>query len=108
MQPWTAGTGCDEPDAPAMPPNPTPHSCETASGSVWSVRSASRRCAAIVNPGLNGWAGARRLGIDDNQERLCHRIGSPGLDTVTLGNSAQNPYYLQREFNNAGALEFDP
>ena len=30
------------------------------------------------------------------------------LDTTTVGSSAQNPYYLQREFNNAAVLEFDP
>ena len=29
-------------------------------------------------------------------------------ESVTVGNSAQNPYVLQREFNNAGVIETDP
>ena len=50
------------------------------------------------------WAGLDGTEIEDNN-------GVPGSATsgkVTLGTSAQNPYYLQRESNNAGALEFDP
>jgi hypothetical protein len=30
------------------------------------------------------------------------------LDSVTVGNSSQNPYFLQREWNNGAALDSDP
>jgi hypothetical protein len=30
------------------------------------------------------------------------------LDVVTVGSSSQNPYWLQREFNNAAVIESDP
>ena len=43
--------------------------------------------------------------VDDNQ-------GCPplprSLDSVNVGSSSQNPYFLQRECNNAAAIEFDP
>jgi hypothetical protein len=48
--------------------------------------------------------------IDDNRDNY----GTPcmplpnGLDQVTVGSSSQNPYYLQREYNNGAALAFDP
>jgi hypothetical protein len=61
--------------------------------------------AAIVNPGLNGWAGRDGTEIEDNEG--CIPLGNQ-LDKVTLGASSQNPYFLQRESNNAGILEFDP
>ena len=68
--------------------------------------------AAIVNPGLNGWAALNGAEIEDdavvgNNGYICQPLANQA-DKVTLGTSSQNPYYLQREFNNAGALEFDP
>jgi PKD repeat protein len=61
--------------------------------------------AAITNPGLNGWAGLNGWEVDDN---FGCAPAPRDLDKVTVGNSSQNPYYLQREFNNAGVIEFDP
>ncbi len=113
VQPWTAGTGCDEPDAPTIPPAPTPHQLSIGVGQRLVSPLSQSEIAAIVNPGLNGWAALDGSEIDDNavdanNGYICHPIGGHQEDAVTLGNSSQNPYYLQREFNNAGALEFDP
>jgi hypothetical protein len=60
--------------------------------------------AAIVNPGLNGWFAASGAEINDNG---CAPLDQ-GRDAATVGASPQNPYLLQREFNNAGAIESDP
>lgn len=105
VQPWTAVTGCDEPDAPTFPKNPTPEQAAVDVGArlVSSISQASM--AAITNPGMNGWVARDGSEIDDNGG--CQPLPN-GLDSETLGGSAQNPYYLQREFNNAGVLEFDP
>jgi hypothetical protein len=61
-----------------------------------------------VNPLLNGWyRDSNAAEINDNG---CIPLGDPGhpLDQVTLGTSHQNPYFIQREFNNAGVIESDP
>src|SRR5205085_3640701 len=58
--------------------------------------------AAIVNPGLNGWYALDGSEINDNGG--CAPAGKD-LDTVTLGNIS---YVIQREFNNAGTLAFEP
>lgn len=105
VQPWSAGTGCDEPDAPVIPDNPTPLEMAVGVGQRLVSPLSQAEMAAIVNPGLNGWAGRDGTEIEDNEG--CVPYGHQ-LDKVTLGNSSQNPYYLQRESNNAGVLEFDP
>ncbi len=98
VQPWTAGT-CDEPDVPPIPPNPPV-----------DVLAAGRRAA----PREPAQPVADRRDRQPRHGRLVRRDGSEiedtcgctpcrnGLDTVTVGDSSQNPYYLQREFNNAG------
>jgi hypothetical protein len=117
VQPWSSGTSCDEPDAPPIPDTPTPSQMAVGVGERLVSPLSQAELAAITNPGLNGWVGRtpapvpgdpnRIMGteIDDNQG--CVPRGSQ-LDKVTLGNSSQNPYYLQRESNNAVSLEFDP
>jgi PKD repeat protein len=105
VQPWSAGTACDEPDAPKIPNNPTPQQMAQAIGQRVVSPLSQAVLAAIVNPGLNGWAGKDGTEIEDNAG--CVPLGNQ-LDKVTLGNSGQNPYYLQRETNNAAYLEFDP
>jgi hypothetical protein len=112
VQPWSAGTGCDEPDAPQIPPNPTPHELAIGVGQRLVSPLSQSNIAAIVNPGLNGWAALDGSEIEDdavvgNNGYICQPLANQA-DKVTLGTSSQNPYYLQREFNNAGALEFDP
>jgi hypothetical protein len=106
VQPWTAGTGCDEPGLPAIPPDPSPTVLSLAIGSRLVSPLSQSEIAAIVNPGLNGWVNnATGDEIDDNGG--C--VPEPrSLDSVPVGNSSQSPYFLQREFDNAAALEFEP
>jgi hypothetical protein len=105
VQPWTAGTQCDEPDAPPIPQTPTTYQMAIGVGQRLVSPLSQAELAAITNPGLNGWLGEDATEINDN--RGCVPVGNQ-LDKVTLGNSSQNPYYLQRESNNAGVLAFDP
>ena len=58
--------------------------------------------AAIVDPDVvNGWYGDGWRG--DQRQRL--RPAGTALDNVTINGDT---YALQREFNNAGAIETDP
>jgi hypothetical protein len=102
VQPWSAGTACDEPDAPKIPDNPTPLQMAVGVGQRLVSPLSQAELAAIVNPGFNGWAGKDGTEIEDNEG--CVPLGNQ-LDKVTLGSTA---YFLQRESNNAGLLEFDP
>jgi hypothetical protein len=105
VQPWTAGTSCDEPDAPAIPDGATPQQLSVAVGQRLVSPLSQSHIATIVSPGLNGWAALDGSEIDDNH--ACTPLPK-NLDSVSVGSGSQNPYFLQREFNNAGALEFDP
>jgi len=105
VQPWSAGTGCDEPDAPPIPPYPTVQQMAVGVGQRLVSPLSQAEMAAITNPGLDGWAGQDGTEIEDNEG--CVPVGHQ-LDSVTLGSSSQNPYFLQRESNNAAVLEFDP
>ena len=111
VQPWTAGTGCDEPDAPTIPKTPTPHEMAVGVGQRLVSPLSQADMAAIVNPGLNGWAALDGSEIEDDwvhgESYPCAPAGDQ-VDKTTLGSSSQNPYYIQHEFNNGGALEFDP
>ena len=109
VQPWTAeygqGVGCDDPNVPALT---NPINVATLAQDVGArlVSPLSQgEMSAIVNPGMDGWYGydASDNGteIDDNG---C--VAEPnGLDDVTLNGTT---YFIQREFNNAGAIETDP
>jgi PKD repeat protein len=105
VQPWTAGTSCDEPDAPPIPQNPTPEQLATDVGIRLVSPLSQAHIAAIVNPGLDGWYALDGSESDDNGG--CVPL-SQGDDKAIVGNSSQNPYFLRREFNNAGAIESDP
>jgi PKD domain len=115
VQPWTAGTSCDEPDAPVIQPNPPAQVLETDIGTRLVSPLSQAEIAAIVDPGLNGWVAQDGSEIEDNGvfppgfggQYRCTPLGHD-LDEVTIGSSSQNPYFLQREFNNGGALESDP
>ena len=104
VQPWTAFTACDEPDAPSLPGNPTPQQLATIVGTRLVSPLSRSAIAAIVNPALNGWFALDGSETNDNG---CLPLGG-GADSVVVGSSSQNPYLLQREFNNAAALENDP
>jgi PKD domain len=105
VQPWSAGTECDEPDAPTIPQYPTPLQMAVGVGQRLVSPLSQAELAAITDPGLNSWAGQDGTEIEDNTGCVPE---ANQLDKVTLGNSSQNPYYLQREGNNAAYLEFDP
>ena len=105
VQPWTAFTNCDEPDVPAVPPYAAPDVLEKSAGQRLVSPLSQSSMAAIVNPFLNGWFGLDGLEIDD--QNACQPFGH-GLDTFNFGNSGMDPYYLQRESNNASVVDNDP
>jgi hypothetical protein len=104
VQPWTALTACDEPDAPLIPQPPEPDPFAKGVGLRLVSPLSQGELAAIVNPGLNGWFALNGAEINDNG---CIPLDHQ-RDSVTVGSSAQNPYLLRREFNNAGVIETDP
>lgn len=99
VQPWTVGTGCDDPDAPALPADPTAAQLALAAGRRLASPLSQGQIAAIVNPAFDGWWAQRGAEIYDNGG--CGPQGY-GSDTVEL---AGDTYYLQREFNNGGAID---
>ena len=104
VQPWNVGTACDEPDSPAFSPTDTPQQLSQKAGIRIVSPLSQSQIAAIVNPELNGWFAPSGSEIDDNGG--C--VPAKSLDGATVGSSSQNPYLLQREFNNAGVIESDP
>jgi hypothetical protein len=105
VQPWTAATACDEPGAPQLSSTATPAQLAVAVGQRLVSPLSQAQIAAITNPALNAWSALDGSEIDDNHG--CAPLSST-LDSVTVGGSSQNPYLLQREFNNAGLIESDP
>lgn len=102
VQPWTAFTGCDEPDVPAVPSNPTPPQLSTQAGERLVSPLSQSELAAIVNPWFNGWFGQNGLEIDD--QNACQPLTN-GLDTFSINGNA---YYLQREFTSSAVISSDP
>jgi len=105
VQPWTAqwgqGAECDDPAAPniTLPVDQTTLAQQVGAKLVSPLSQGN--IAAIVNPQMDGWYGAYGTEINDNG---CGPLGGT-LDNVSLNG---NTYALQREFNNAGAIETDP
>jgi hypothetical protein len=114
VQPETPTTGCDEPDAEPYP-NPIPvDQLVTLNGQRLVSPLSQAMIAAIVNPGMNGWFALDGSEINDNGRLIDDNtyehldlgcIPVKGVDKATVGN---NQYYLQREFNNGGAIVQDP
>jgi hypothetical protein len=103
---WTTPTGCVEPDSPKLPLTGAiaAQTMATDVGAQLVSPLSQAQIAAIVNPDLNGWFGLGGAEINDNG---CIELPDQ-LDSVTVGTSSQNPYFLEREFNNAGVIESDP
>ncbi len=101
VQPWTALTGCDDPDAPKIPDNPPAITFAQDVGARLVNPLSQASLAAITNPQFNGWFAQSGAEMNDNG---CVPLGN-GLDTEIVGH---NTYYLQREFNNAGSMVTDP
>jgi hypothetical protein len=102
VQPWTAYTGCDEPDVPALSSPATSRQISLDAGTRIVTPLSEGQIAALVNPDLNAWSALDGSEINDNHG--CVPFGIK-YDTVTVGS---NTYYLQREFNNAGVIKTDP
>ncbi len=107
VQPWTVGTGCDEPDVPPLPEAPNPQQLSLGAGQRLVSPLSQGEIAAIVNPALNGWFANDGSETEDNGVNSGSRCVpvTHNLDNVPVGN---NSYFLQHEFNNAGAIEFEP
>jgi PKD repeat protein len=95
VQPWTAGSRCDELDLPQQP-----DPAVEAGQRLVSPLSQSH-IAAIVNPWLNGWFAASGAEINDNG---CVPLPLTA-DVVQVGDTK---YHLQHEFNNGGLIQIDP
>jgi PKD domain len=104
VQPWTVLTGCDDPGLDPWKWDVDVHTAAVEAGQRLVSPISQAHLAAITDPGLNAWYATDGSEMNDNG---C--IGFPKkLDSVTVGKSGQNPYWLQREFNNAGAIASDP
>jgi PKD domain len=102
VQPWTALTGCDEPDAPVISLPLPPVDVFATEIAIRLVSPLSQgQLAAITDPALTGWYGLDGSEINDNG---CVPFANH-LDQATVGGAS---YLLQREFNNAGVIESDP
>jgi hypothetical protein len=95
VQPWTAGTACDE------SPLPTVTDPGVDAGQRLVSPLSKSQIAATVDPMLDGWFANDGSEIDDNG---CQQLGDV-LDNATINSST---YVLQSEFNNGGVLESDP
>jgi hypothetical protein len=102
VQPWTPYTGCDEPKLPDLPDGPTPQQVANDAGVRMVSPLSAGMLAASVNPALDGWYAQDGSEINDNGG--CAPAG-PKFDTVSVGSGQ---YVIQREFNNGGAIAFDP
>ena len=105
VQPWTASwnneLGCDDPNVPPIPAPVPVDQLATDVGARLVSPLSQGQLGAITNPNLSGWFGLDGSEINDNG---CTPLKGT-LDAVTLEG---RPYSLQREFNNAGAIETDP
>lgn len=98
---WTKGTVCDDGDAPTISlPVPVDQLATDVAARLVSPLSQGQ-LATITNPGMSAWFGLYGSEINDNG---CTQLGG-GLDLEQVG---PRTYPLQREFNNAGAIETDP
>jgi hypothetical protein len=106
VQPWTATwptplSSCDDPGVPAWPNPPSVEELATGAADRMVSPLSQSELNAITDPGLNGWYALDGSEMSDNG---CIPFPKT-LDLVTVGGT---PYYLQREFNNAGAITSDP
>jgi PKD domain len=109
VQPFTSQTGCDEPDAPKFPDGVIdPATLMTDTGARLVSPLSRAEIAAIVNPSFNGWLALDGREMNDNGTDGGCIPQDKGLDSVTIGASKQNPYLIQREFNNGGLIVNDP
>lgn len=104
VQPWTVLTKCDDPGLPTWSWDVDVHTLAVEAAERLVSPISQAHMAAITDPGLNGWYALDGSEMNDNG---CVPFAKT-LDQVTVGQSGQNPYWLQREFNNAGGIASDP
>ena len=109
VQPWTALTSCDDPGVPPWNPDVSAHELAIEAAERLVSPISQGQLAAITDPALNAWYRLDGSVFDGSEINDNGCIGFPkSLDQVTVGASGQNPYFLQREFNNGGAIASDP
>jgi hypothetical protein len=106
VQPFSADTGCDEPNLPALPDHPTTVDVENDAATRIDSPMSAGLIASIVNPWLNGWYALDGSEINDNPYNSIDACAPEGkdLDQETVGSGS---YYLQGEYNNGSALSLD-
>jgi PKD domain len=106
VQPWTPMTSCDEPQASDPGESPPVNVLETNFGSRLVSPLSQSQIPALTDPSFGGWIAEDGAEMNDNGG--CVVSQDSGIDSVTVGSSSQNPYLLQREFNNASVMSSDP
>jgi hypothetical protein len=106
VQPWTPYTGCDEPEVPPLPPNPTELQVAVDAGRRLASPLARSTLGALIDPGMNAWFALDGAEIGDNGCTPGPKTST--MDQVVVGSSSQNPYWIQREFDNSGLIQSDP
>jgi hypothetical protein len=101
VAPWVALTGCDDLGVPPMPDSPTAQEVAINIGQRLVSPISQAHLASITDPSLNGWYALDGSEINDNG---CVPFPKD-LDKVSI---AGTDYWLQREYNNAGAITSDP
>ncbi len=105
VQPWTASTACDEPDAPGVGASLTPSELATDVEARLVSPLSQTQIGSIVNPGLNAWFGLDGFEINDHgccspprsghrqgRERLLH----PPARVQQCRADGERPQYLRR------------
>lgn len=101
VQPWLTSTACDE----ALLPTPPQVSTSVYMGTRLVSPLSAGLIASLTDPDLNGWYAQAGQEIYDNGG--CAPQGY-AKDSSAVGQSGQDPYAIQPEFSNAGAMTSDP
>jgi hypothetical protein len=105
VQPWTPYTACDELEVPDLGSDPTVQEVAIDAGRRLVSPLARSQLGAFVNPNLGAWFALDGSEIGDHGCLPGPKNSS--ADKVTVGTSSQNPYWIQREFDNAGVIQSD-
>jgi hypothetical protein len=105
VQPWTINSNCDEPGLPPLGSDPTALDISIDAGRRLVSPLSQGQMATLTDPDMNAWFAPDGSEVNDNGG--CVPLPRQ-LDQVTVGSSLQNPYWLQREFNNASVIASDP
>jgi hypothetical protein len=105
---------CDEPSADQYPSPISSDQLANLTGQRLVSPLSQAMIAAIVNPSMNGWFALDGSEINDNGSKIDDNtyqnvdLGCIPLKDLDAASVGSNKYYLQREFNNGGAIVQDP